>query len=166
MEIFDIFHKNNLPVSWCTLLTGLQLKCISTKEVSIFASSFLSRYPKTNDDQIIELAWDRDSSAEAETILENMINHSGIVCNGQLEKRKWIFCLLNHLRESEMNDEILLEKAADLYVVMDYPEEMEEFIYYLPPKDGYDPSVYSKKQNHKRLIDKMADFLTQEINHI
>ncbi|HFC6348968.1 TPA: DUF2247 family protein, partial [Neisseria lactamica] len=37
------------------------------------------------------------------------------------------------------------------YADFDYPEEIESFVRYMPPKDGYIPSAHSNEENIARL---------------
>ncbi|MEC3839459.1 DUF2247 family protein [Bacillus amyloliquefaciens] len=39
---------------------------------------------------------------------------------------------------------------------------MEGFINYLPPKNDYDPSLSSKEENTKRLVNEFQSFLENE----
>ncbi|MEK3933815.1 DUF2247 family protein [Sporosarcina sp. FSL W7-1349] len=48
--------------------------------------------------------------------------------------------------------EELLNRVAEVYAVFDYPKDMESFINYLPPSDGFDPFLYTKEENEIRLI--------------
>jgi hypothetical protein len=48
-----------------------------------------------------------------------------------------------------------------IYADFDYPSTIESFVRYLPPSDGYNPSQFSPEQNHKRLMAKWSEFLSQ-----
>lgn len=47
-----------------------------------------------------------------------------------------------------------------------YPEDMDSFINYLEPKDGFNPSQYSKEENVVRLINLFNDFLNKEHQYL
>ena len=60
----------------------------------------------------------------------------------------------------------LLENVAQVYSDFDYPEEMESFIYYMEPKDDYDPTAHNKDGNIDRLISNLDEFLDVEERYI
>lgn len=55
---------------------------------------------------------------------------------------------------------------AQVYADFDYPKDMESFIHYLAPKDGFNPSPYSKEENEGRLINLLTAFLNQEKQYL
>lgn len=77
------------------------------------------------------------------------------------EERKLRLCLLLELTQQIPNKRELLEKIAEIYADFNYPEDMEEFIYYMPAKN-YDPSEYSLQENENRLINLFYNFLEEE----
>ena len=77
------------------------------------------------------------------------------------EERKLRLCLLLELKQQIPNKRHLLEKIAKIYADFNYPEDMEEFIYYMPAKN-YDPAQYSFQENEDRLINLFYNFLEKE----
>jgi len=85
----------------------------------------------------------------------------------QFEKRKWRFGILAYIKMKHLdNCEQLLNKVTEVYADFNYPEDMESFINYLPPKDGHDSSQYSKDENVARLINLFNDFLNKEHQYL
>ncbi len=85
----------------------------------------------------------------------------------QFEKRKWRFGKLAYLKMKHQDDyEGLLNKVAEVYADFNYPEDMDSFINYLEPKDGFNPSQYSKEENVVRLINLFNDFLNKEHQYL
>lgn len=46
-----------------------------------------------------------------------------------------------------------------IYTDFDYPAEMDSFIKYMPPTDGYDPSLNSYTENINRLMKNWENYL-------
>lgn len=53
-----------------------------------------------------------------------------------------------------------------IYADFDYPEDMEEFISYMPIKDDYNPTEHTKEENEKRILKKVYDFLERKNNEL
>ena len=65
--------------------------------------------------------------------------------------------ILSELQNKSSNE--LLLKLEKVYADFDYPSDMNDFIYDMPPEDGYDPSAHSDKENEARLINKFNEFI-------
>jgi hypothetical protein len=52
-----------------------------------------------------------------------------------------------------------LAEVEKIYEDFNYPEEIESFVRYMPPKDGYDPSLYSYEENLIRLFENWKSYL-------
>ncbi|MDD9311758.1 DUF2247 family protein [Cytobacillus firmus] len=64
------------------------------------------------------------------------------------------------------NFEELLNEITEVYADFNYPEDMDNFINYLEPKDGYIPSQYSEEENVIRLVNLFNDFMNQEHDYL
>ncbi|KXZ19962.1 hypothetical protein AXI57_00870 [Bacillus atrophaeus] len=85
----------------------------------------------------------------------------------QVEKRKWRFGVLVHFKKMYQEDfEELLNQIAEVYADFNYPEDMDSFINYLPPKDNFNQSKYSKEENVARLINLFNEFLNKEHKYL
>ncbi|MBH0342694.1 hypothetical protein ABB08_11115 [Paenibacillus larvae] len=94
--------------------------------------------------------------------METLLKDIGFNYDIQVENRKWRYCIIKNLRQVEKDNKILLEKVAEIYSDFDYPEDMEDVIYYIEPKDDYNPKIQSKEENVNRLIKKLDAFLEKE----
>lgn len=79
-----------------------------------------------------------------------------------LIKKKWLFIVLNWLWNNRNNFEDPLAEVEMIYADFDYPPEIEGFIKYMPPSDGYDPSKHSQIENINHLMDKWKSYLEKE----
>jgi hypothetical protein len=164
----NIFKKSKLNYDWKTLYVGLKLGLIEYSDITNFAVEFLASHPDSNNQNIIQLAWG-GNDIDYERLLENILKESNVddlfpdSDVWQFEKRKWRFGILIYLKRIHQDDfEELLNKVAEVYADMDYPEDMDSFINYLTPKDGYNPSLHSPEENVARLINLFNNFLNQE----
>lgn len=163
--LIHILEKEAIPVSWGSIFIGYQLKIIDKKEVSEYAEMYLGRHDNC-DYLISELVFD---DSDCEDILRKIIKKRLSKVpekNNDLwdfEKRKWRFGLLVQVKNEKLEVDDLLHRIATIYVRFDYPSDMENFIYYLPPTDGYNPGAHTQDENYKRLLGLFNSFLEKEL---
>ena len=80
------------------------------------------------------------------------------VATGQ-EQEKWLFLLLKWAYENRSSIPYPLGVVDDLYAEFDYPENIESFVAFLPPKDGWDPTKHTPTENENRLLKNWAMYL-------
>lgn len=151
---------------------GLKLDLIKYSDIVNYAVEFLTEHPDISDQKIVQLAWGEDD-IDFESLLVYILKESHINDFNldddiwQLEKRKWRFGILAYLKMKYQEDfEGLLNKITEVYVDFNYPEDMDSFINYLEPKDGFNTSQYSKEDNVIRLINLFNDFMNQEHHYL
>ncbi|MFT9820057.1 DUF2247 family protein [Lysinibacillus sp. NPDC056185] len=167
-----MLKQNKIKYDWLTLYVGLELDLIKYSDITNYAVEFLTNHPETSNQNVIQLAWGEDDF-DYKSLLVNIFNelHFNDLNLGadvwQFEKRKWRFGMLAYLKMKHLADfEELLNKVTEVYADFNYPEDMDSFINYLPPKDGYNPSQYSKDENLARLINLFNDFLNKEHQYL
>lgn len=74
-------------------------------------------------------------------------------------REKWLYILLSWLWINRESFEDPLDEVESIYTDFDYPPEIESFIKYIPPTDGYDPSLYSYAENINRLMKNWEKYL-------
>lgn len=168
----DIFNQSKINYDWKTLYVGLKLGLVNYSDITKCAIEFLASHPNSNNQNIIQLAWG-ENDFDYEELLMNVLNESNVDDLSpdsdvwQFEKRKWRFGILSYLKSTYQDDfEEMLNKIAEVYADMDYPEDMENFINYLTPKDGYNPSLYSHEENIARLVNLFNRFLDKEKQYL
>ncbi|MBF8419108.1 DUF2247 family protein [Heyndrickxia coagulans] len=168
----DTFKENGVKYDWKTLYAGLKLDLIKRSDIVNFAVEFLTKHPGANNQNVVQLAWG-DDDLDYENLLENILKESFSQDLNfdteawQLEKRKWRFAVLTNLKIKYQNNfEELLNKIAEVYADFNYPDDMDSFIYYLKPTDGFDPLQYSKTENIIRLINLFHDFMCKEYQYL
>ncbi|MFJ7914729.1 MULTISPECIES: DUF2247 family protein [unclassified Lysinibacillus] len=168
----DILKQNKIKYDWLTLYVGLELGQIKYTDITNYAVEFLTNHPETSNQDVIQLAWG-EGDFDYKSLLVNILNESNFndlnlgADVWQFEKRKWRFGILAYLKMNHLDDfEELLNKVTEVYADFNYPEDMDSFINYLPPKDGYNPSQYSKDENLVRLKNLFNDFLNKERQYL
>lgn len=73
--------------------------------------------------------------------------------------QKWLYVILSWLWINRENFEDPLDEVESIYTDFDYPAEMDSFIKYMPPTDGYDHSLYSHAENINRLMKNWENYL-------
>lgn len=75
-------------------------------------------------------------------------------------KEKWLFICLEWVYQNRNKYKNPLTLVEEIYADFDYPSEIESFVSYMPPLDGYDPSQFSHEENVRRLMQKWGEYLT------
>lgn len=173
MEIsIDIFKQNKIKYDWKTFYMGFKLDLIKYSDIVNYAVEFLTEHPETSNQNIFQLAWGGDN-LDYESLLVDILEDSHIndfsmdMDIWQLEKRKWRYGTLAYIKIKHQEDfGELLNKITEVYADFNYPEDMDSFINYLEPKDGFIPSQYSKEENVIRLINLFNNFMNQEQDYL
>ncbi|MCY8717923.1 DUF2247 family protein [Bacillus sp. S10C12M] len=135
---------------------------INKIEVMNYAVEYLMNHPVVQQEEILELAWgDKDEIEEA------ILNIIRVEENSFYAIEKWRYVILLEVK-SKYSDHAteLLGKLAEVYADMNYPEDMEGFIYYQPSNNGCNPLLYSYEKNINRLCNLFQDFLVKEKQNI
>jgi hypothetical protein len=168
----DIFKRNKIKYDWRTLYVGLKLDLIKYSDIVNYAVEFLTKHPDISNQNIVQLAWGGDDidyeSLLVDILKESHINDLNLDADvWQFEKRKWRFGILTYLKVKYQDDfEGLLNEVAEVYADFNYPEDMDSFINYLEPKDGFNPSQYSKEESVIRLINLFNHFMNKEYHYL
>lgn len=74
-------------------------------------------------------------------------------------KKNWLFVILNWLYKNRDSFQDPLQEVEEIYADFGYPEEIEQLVRFLPPKDGYRPDLHSREDNLRRLYALWAEYL-------
>ena len=74
---------------------------------------------------------------------------------------RWLFAILLYDTETATTAEGLLKLVEDTFCEFGHPAEMYDFVPYMPPQDGYDPTRHTLEQNRRRLVTLMHAYLTR-----
>lgn len=163
----EILDTMNIIYDWKTIYVGLSLDIIEIEEISKYAIKLMSKESYEHNEFINEVVWGLDGKLKGELLskmlyeldLKDLIEGSEI---WNIEVQKLRYCTLKLLRKTINNNKELLEKVTEIYEEFRYPREMEGFIPYMPPKDGYDPTKYSVDENYAHMVKIFDKFLEKE----
>lgn len=166
---FNELEDAEIEYDWKTLYVALYLDFIDTSALVDYSVKEMSNESYVDNEFINELAWGEGEFSKEE-LLSKMpiklgfeeIEKGTISWNDELRKLR--YCLLRVLRNTINNNKELLSKVSEVYADVGYPVDMEEFIPYMPPKGGYDPTKYSIDENNLRMIMLLDKFLAEEKN--
>ncbi|MFR1807541.1 MAG: DUF2247 family protein [Pygmaiobacter massiliensis] len=160
MYHLDVFDKYHVNITWHDIYLGLKKDFLNLEDVRDYALRCLESEANSCE-EINDLAWKNDDKTFVFSCIEKIIKNKGIV-NDEESKSKWQYCIIKSLRDSILNYQELSSKLDELYADFDYPEDMEEFISYMPIKDGYNPAKHSKEDNIQRIMNKIDLFLDKK----
>ncbi|MDN4523975.1 DUF2247 family protein [Fictibacillus fluitans] len=164
----DILKENKMNYDWKTLYVGVKLGLIGNSEITKYALEFLSTHEEGSHPLPIDLAWGENDEDDYLSKLQMIVeeyqeNLKENPVEWNIEKRKWRYSILNHLNAKYKDTpKELLDKIAEVYADFDYPEDMETFITYMPPKDGCNSLSSLEKEKINRLISLFYEFLHNE----
>ncbi len=152
-KIINIMNKHNIVYTWGTIYIAYSLEFITIQEIESLALDYLENYDIS--DEINEIIWGVDR-LEMRILLQTIVNKTLTVYDEDLEKRKLRLGVLLYIEE-KYKEEILLRKIEEIYVVFDYPIEMNSLVYYMPYKNNG-----NKLSGQERIIQDLKIFISSE----
>lgn len=158
MELIDL-RKKQIWYDWKTIYVGIIQNFFEFKVISDYAVELMEK--GEDDDFITELAWGVDSNDIQQALFE-LKNHyfpdlEEDSSDYEIEEQKLRFVSLSELNETVTDTDDLLKKMAEFYGNNGYPEDMVEFINYMPQE------VPTSKED---LINRFHYFLNSEENKV
>ena len=133
MELIDL-RKKQISYDWKTIYVGMIQKFFESKVISDYAVELMEKGEE--DDFVTELAWGVDSNNISQVLFELKNRYFPDLEEGsndyKMEERKLRFVYLSELNEIVFDADDLLKKIAEFYGNNGYPEDMVEFINYMP----------------------------------
>lgn len=157
LNVFDTCH---VQPTWNDIYFGIKNKFLDLESVREYAMRCL----ELNDvycQAVAELAWPNNDILSVTESIEKILDENHDL-NGDVASIKWQYCIVKTLVKETMNFEDLSSRLDEVYADFDYPEDMEEFISYMPIKDGYNPMAHAKEENIKRILKKIDVFLEKK----
>jgi hypothetical protein len=76
-------------------------------------------------------------------------------------KERWLFLLLKWIYEDMDFNTNPFGVVEELYAEFGYPESIESFVGFLPPKDGWEPIKHTVEENENRMLRNWEMYLTK-----
>ncbi|MFV3415260.1 DUF2247 family protein [Pseudomonas nitroreducens] len=143
-------------ILWRDVLWALECGLISDE----FVVGLANHHLELGDyhDLELDLALMNDSF-DIRGCLNKLANVSGRGYPASDSKSKWLFIALKWLFEKKSEIEDPLGKVELIYEDFDFPVEIESFVRYMPPSDGYQPQQHTLKENQNRLYENWAAYI-------
>lgn len=152
------FILDKVTLNWAEVLWGYEQGYLSWSSIIQLAEQRLTEGSENPSE--IELA--SFTKEQASQVNDRLRDFVGTIPSDSQEqiKKKWLFLVLAWVYEKRTNFPEPLETVEIIYSDFDYPEEISNFVRYMPPLDGYDPSKYTREENVGRLYKKWAQYLS------
>lgn len=152
------FIVSRISFSWQEYLWGCDRGYIKNTDILDIAIEKLAQ--GAEDSEILDLAVIGNTDIyEVREIAQRLADK----CVQQEEsdiRRKWMYLKLAWLYENKGEVEDPLGEVEEIYSDFDYPEEMENFVRYMPASSGYDPINNNLDENYRRLFENWKQYLS------
>lgn len=160
----DMMELADIRYSWKTMYTALQHDFIEVSEVEKYAFKVIESDNYEDNEFINDLVWGGKDKAE---IVNNMLEEklvTNVECFEEFELSKIKYTFLFYLKNRYGgSNEALLRSIELVYADFGYPEDMSNFIYYMPTNDKM---TSTKEEAEIRMISKFDKYLTHLKNYI
>lgn len=167
----ELLQKNCIPYDWVTIYVGIKLKLLNLSDASKYAIEYIENNDVIKNDFILQLAWGTEGLLKEEffqrineEFYENIIEENSP--KWELEVRKIRYCILKELEKEIFDFDSLFREITRVYESLNCPEDMDEIIPYMPPKNGYNPLNHLDEENSDRLLNLFRCFLVKEEREI
>lgn len=163
----NMLDKSGVDYDWRTLYVGISVNLVECNELTTYALKMMDDDKYEDDEFINELAWGIEDNLNGEILTKMLLKFNFHMLipesnSWELELEKLRYTILNYLRNTIKDDNELLRKIEEVYSDFNYPQDMEEFISYMPVKNDYNLSANSIEDNNKRMISNLDNFLAVE----
>ncbi|MEN5095206.1 DUF2247 family protein [Pseudomonas protegens] len=156
-EIPNSFIYSCTFLCWRDVLWGYQRKLIGWEFVVEIADFYVSN-GSVNSLEVDLICFGKLDIQEIESTLYSLAEHEDESL-GLESQKKWLFIALKWLFENKDNVADPLGVVELIYEDFDFPFEIESFVRYMPPQDGYKPGEHSSQQNIERLFCNWQSYL-------
>lgn len=141
------------PLDWVDLRFAYERQIVGAKTLIDHACSVLSE-TESDDEALLALA-----SANESDRLEPWLKQLAPLNDGGSEQdHKWALILAAFISESDIADK--LGAVEEVYSSCDYPDELAQFVRYMPMKG---PDLGSKQANEERMLESLRAFSAQVV---
>lgn len=160
MNLYPIpseFIDKKVNLSWCDIKWGYENNLIGSETVIKKAENIVltENYTKAE----LELSFLIPSESNNVVPFFNELCPETNEDEDSIIREKWLYILLSWLWNNRESFEDPLSEVESIYADFDYPAEMDSFIKYMPPADGYNPSIHSHTENINRLMSNWEKYL-------
>lgn len=158
MNLYPIpadFINEKVTLSWCDIKWGYENNLITCELPIKKAENIVLTEIYTK----AELELSSLIPSESDDIFPFLNELCSETNEDSMIREKWLYILLSWLWINRESFEDPLDEVESIYTDFDCPVEMDSFIKYMLPTDGYDPSLYSYAENINRLMKNWESYL-------
>lgn len=133
------------PIDWSDLHYAYENQLVGGQVVIDHACRILSESGSDNDD-LLAIASARETD-ELKPLIDRVV---GSLAHSNEHSLKWALILAAFIREADVPDK--LEGIEDIYSSFGYPEELAQFVRYMPM---HGPDLGSKEANENRMLESL-----------
>ena len=122
---------SNATITWMDMVWAYENKILGVQMLRSFAEHSLKEEYSDLIDRIVKMPM--EFSENVGSIAKEIANNEGN-SDYELIKRKWMYILLKYFYEKRNDLRDPLSYVEQIYADFDYPEEIESFVRYMPPK--------------------------------
>ena len=160
----NIFVEYGIEIPWSTVYFGIDKEYIDLKSIASYATNYIEKNSNQDFEELLELAWETNDPLKIKNLLETLSRKypKYFEISEKNDERRWRFCILKYLRETELEMETILNKICDIYADFNYPEDMRNFVKYMPSIDDEKPDDETPEGYLRLLMEKFDRFLEKE----
>ena len=151
------FILDKRPVNWQDVLWGYENKFLGWRSIIEFSEKRLL----DGSDVGLEVdlvSFTKENAGEVGNILRELAGKEFSSSDEKI-KEKWLYIVLSWLFETRSEIDDPLAYIEEIYADFDYPDEIVEFVRYMPVNGGYDASEHTSIENEQRLLNKWKEYL-------
>lgn len=141
------FVLQRVALDWPDVRWGYERRLLAWSDVVAFAKAELTAGTAEERGFCQQIALiDKTSAHNLEFELQNVTYINNI------PEKKWLYLCIAWAYHNKDLLKDPLQDIEKIYADFDYPHEMDSFVRFMPPTDGYDPSAHTPAENYERLM--------------
>lgn len=159
-----IFYENNIHLDWFILYFCIENDLLNPNTVDEYLTQKInSGYILSENESNILLLDDLSKEKVLNAIKKIPDLSKNFDENILIAKEKTKFAIISYLRKYENNLSILFEKIDNLYADLDYPEDMENFVSYMPINENISKNFQTHKDFELNILKNIDTFLGKKL---
>lgn len=163
MYKIDIFESINMPIDWYVVYWGIKNKILSVDTAQDYVCRKMEKDKAVSEEEL-ELSWKVDNLIDVLEIIEKIPKfQNNIEENMEKAKEKIRVAIIIFYRKTEKDVAKLFAQIEMIYAEFDYPQDMENFISYMPMDDEYILKEHSLEENRSHLLKKLDCYICEQV---
>jgi hypothetical protein len=150
------FCLAKVDISWADFVWALQRQIFTWKDAIAFAKFRIAQTPDANE---LEQELARLEKVNAGRVNSLVRDLAELALSQQVNEKKWLYL---HLAWTYQQRELIADPLGEverIYSDFGYPEEIEGFVRYMPPKGGWDAKRHTQEENKNRMVELWKKYL-------